>query len=290
MNIKEVVFPVDFSERSADACPYIAALTRRLGAQLTLLHVIENLPPGGSPLDRLYTGDEAELEQRKECAQQALRAFQQQYIPHVASNLSVLVGDPAQCITIYGGADQERMIVMPTRGYGPFRQMLLGSVTAKVLHDAKCPVLTGPHLQSAVQPGEWFKLQKIVTAVSLDWDTDKVLKRSAEVAEQLGASLTAFHVVTPVEEGLLPLIEPGSPPFSTESARIAVRDALSRTGVSANICVSVGEASREVARTARALSSDLVVIGKGGGPDLPGGLGSHAYAIIRRAPCPVLCV
>ena len=68
MNVKEVVFPVDFSDRSIDASPYVAALTRRLGAKLTLLHVIESLPRGSSPLDRLYTGDEAELTQRKEIA------------------------------------------------------------------------------------------------------------------------------------------------------------------------------------------------------------------------------
>ena len=45
MNIKEVVFPIDFSDRSIDACPYVAALTRRLRAKLTLLHVVESLPP-----------------------------------------------------------------------------------------------------------------------------------------------------------------------------------------------------------------------------------------------------
>ena len=48
MNIKEVVFPVDFSERSVEVCPYVAALTRRLGAKLTLLHVIDSLPLGSS--------------------------------------------------------------------------------------------------------------------------------------------------------------------------------------------------------------------------------------------------
>jgi len=136
MNIKEVVFPVDFSDRSIDAGPYVAALTRRLRAKLTLLHVVESLPPGSSPLDRLYTGDDAELAQRKETANEALSAFQQQYIPHVPSELCVLVGDPATCIVIYGGESKGRLIVMPTRGFGPFRQMLLGSVTAKVLHDA----------------------------------------------------------------------------------------------------------------------------------------------------------
>jgi nucleotide-binding universal stress UspA family protein len=290
MKINEVVFPVDFSGSSVDVCPYVAALTQRLKAKLTLLHVVENLPRGSSPLDRLYTADETELEQRRDRANRALEAFQEQYIPHVDSDLCVLVGDPAQCIVAYGGQGDGRMIIMPTHGYGPFRQMLLGSVTAKVLHDSKCPVLSGPHLESAVHPDEWFKLERVITAVSLDWETDEVLKKSAGIAGQLGAKITAFHVVTPVEESLLPLVTPGGPPFSTQSARNAVRDALYRTGVLAEVCVSVGEPSREVARAARALNADMIVIGKGGAPELPGRLGSHGYAIVRRAPCPVLCV
>jgi hypothetical protein len=75
MKIEEVVFPVDFSDRSVDVCPYVAAVTERLRAKLILLHVIESVPPGSSPLDRLYTGDEIEMEQRKEFATRALSAF-----------------------------------------------------------------------------------------------------------------------------------------------------------------------------------------------------------------------
>src|SRR5687768_16763718 len=128
MNVKEIVFPIDFSDRSVDVCPYVAALTQRLNANLSLLHVIESLPPGTSSLDGLDTGEE--LPQRREHANGALRAFQHQYIPHVASDLCVLSGDPAQSIVAYGGDGEGRMILMPTHGYGPFRQMLLGSVTA----------------------------------------------------------------------------------------------------------------------------------------------------------------
>ena len=69
MHIKEIVFPVDFSQHSIDVCPYVAALTRRLGAKLTLLRVVESLPPGSSPLDRLHTADEAEMAQRKQFAE-----------------------------------------------------------------------------------------------------------------------------------------------------------------------------------------------------------------------------
>ncbi|MFN0103920.1 MAG: universal stress protein [Bryobacteraceae bacterium] len=290
VNIKEIVFPIDFSGRGVDACPYVAAVTDRLGARLTLLHVVESLPPGGSPLDRYYVEDEAELERRKELANRALRAFQRQYIPHVPADVCVLAGDPAHCIAAYGGEGDGRMIVMPTRGFGPFRQMLFGSVTAKVLHDSQCPVLTGPHLENAIHPNDWFKLRRIMCAVGLDWETDEVLKRSAELASRLGAELIAAHAIAPLEEGLLPLLDPSGPPLSIEFARGAMQDALERTGVSAEVHVAVGEVSRQVAHAAKALNADLIVIGKGGGPELPGGLGGHGYAIVRRAPCPVVRV
>jgi nucleotide-binding universal stress UspA family protein len=168
--------------------------------------------------------------------------------------------------------------------------MLLGSVTAKVLHDAQCPVLTGPHLEKAIHPDKWLKLQRVMCAVGLDWETDTVLKQSAELTEQLGAELMATHVITPVEEGLLPLVEPGGPPISTESVESAMQNALDRTGVAAELRVLVGEVSRRVACAAKEYNADLIVIGKGGGPELPGRLGSHGYAVVRRAPCPVLCV
>lgn len=290
MNIEEIVFPVDFSERSIAVIPYVVAVTRRLGARLTLLHVVENQPRGSSPLDRLYTGDEIEMEQLEQSANRALRTFQEQYIPHVPSELRVLVGDPAQRIVNYGGESTRRIILMPTHGYGPFRQMLLGSVTAKVLHDSQCPVLTGPHLEAAIHPNERFKLQRIMCAVGLDWETDEVLKKSAEIATQVGADLIAMHVIAPLEEGLLPLLDPAGLPLSTQSVRQAMQEALDRTGVSAQVHVSVGEAAREVAGAAKEHNADLIVIGKGGGPELRGRLGSHGYAIVRRAPCPVLCV
>ena len=290
MNIQEIVFPIDFSERSVDACPYVAAIAQRFGARLTLLHVIENLSPALSTADQISPVEAAAPEHWRIRAMAALNAFQHQYIPHIASETCVLVGDPATAIVAYAGQSGEKMVVMPTRGYGPFRQMLIGSVTAKVLHDAKCPVLTGPHLDRAIQATEWFSLRRILCAVSLNWETDGLLKHSTELARQLGLEMTAVHVVSPVEEGMLPLVDPHGPPLSTAAARSALTQAVHRAGGLGGVCVTVGEVSREVARAARAHNADLVVIGRGGAPDLPGRLGSHAYGIIRRAPCPVLCI
>lgn len=290
MTVHEIVFPVDFSDRCAAACPYVAAVTKRFHAKLTLLHVIENLPAGSSPLDRLHTDDECQMENLKDRAIFALKAFQQQYIPQIPSETHVLIGDPADAIVTYGGDSRSRVIVLPTHGYGPFRRMLLGSVTAKVLHDARCPVLTGPHLDRAIHPKEWFSLRRMLCAVNLSWETDHVLKWSGDLAKDIGADLTVLHVVAPVEEGMLPLMDPEGPPLSLESSRDAIQGALDRVNNLGEVCIGVGEVSREVARAAKEHKIDLIVIGRGGEPGEVGRFGSHAYAIVRKAPCPVLCL
>ena len=58
----------------------------------------------------------------------------------------VLEGDPARQIVEFAHREHTDIIAMPTHGYGPFRRFILGSNTAKVLHDADCAVWTGVHL------------------------------------------------------------------------------------------------------------------------------------------------
>ena len=283
--IRQIVFPVDFSERSTAVCPYVAAITRCFDARLTLLHVVET---GGSR--NSDAREEAETRAEVDAATRSLEALAEQYVPNVSADTIVLAGNPAEAIVAFAGSSEGRVIVMPTRGYGTFRRMLLGSVTAKVLHDAMCPVWTGPHLESAIVPTEQFELKRILCAVSLDWETDEVLKHSGELATFLGAELTTLHVVAPIEEGLLPLLTPDEAPLSTTATEKAINDALTRTGTAGRVSVSIGDPSREVARAAGTHKSDLVIIGRGGKPEMRGRLGSHAYGIIRRSPCPVLCI
>ena len=54
-------------------------------------------------------------------------------------------GAPAEIIARYVRERGVDLIVMPTHGYGGFRRVLLGSVTAKVLHEVRCPVWTTAH-------------------------------------------------------------------------------------------------------------------------------------------------
>ncbi len=68
-------------------------------------------------------------------ARDALDAAQIPYQYHIS------VGTPAESITQYAREQQVDQIVMCRQGEGGLQMLLLGSVVAKVLHLAECPVL-----------------------------------------------------------------------------------------------------------------------------------------------------
>lgn len=62
--------------------------------------------------------------------------------PHPEAQPIVLDGEPAEVL-----AEQTRelgLLVMGSRGYGPLRRVLLGSVSAALLDAARCPVMIVP--------------------------------------------------------------------------------------------------------------------------------------------------
>src|SRR5689334_3068156 len=160
--LEKILLPVDFSERSTGAARYAKTLARHFGSELTMLHVL--MPPqyefgameiGGSMLTELYTTRAAQA--RKE-----LETFLADELRDLKVERVVKEGDPAR--TIVETAHRMDLIVMPTHGYGQFRRFILGSNTAKVLHDADCPVWTGVHLEEAPAAGA-IALERILCAI-----------------------------------------------------------------------------------------------------------------------------
>ena len=63
--------------------------------------------------------------------------------------MKVLKRKPSLRIAEYVSKTDSPLVVMPTHGHGAFRRFVLCSVTAKTLHDLKCPILTGVHLDDS---------------------------------------------------------------------------------------------------------------------------------------------
>ena len=144
--IKHILFPVDFSEACRSTAPFVASMARRCGANITLLYVIEPFwyySVGEAPpilLDVEETAREIESSIRRTFCDD---------LSGLSVNYKVKVGDPARLITEFAQSSGVNLVMMPTHGYGLFREMLLRSVTAKVLHDCTTPVWTSAHVKGS---------------------------------------------------------------------------------------------------------------------------------------------
>src|SRR3954464_3078251 len=177
---------VVFSGRSAPAARYAKSLAAHFGSQIILLHV---LPPlhlefGCPDISGYMLADLCQ--NRVEQSTRELDAFLPDELSGPCVERLVIEGDPPPCI-VEPAHGRAGLIMMPPHGYGPFRRFILGSVTAKVLHDADCPVWTGVHLEDA--PSGPVPLSRIVCAVDLGPQSSKTLCWAASLAVQFGAEL-----------------------------------------------------------------------------------------------------
>ncbi len=137
IQIKRVLFPIDFSPQADGMLPYAASLCRNFGAALHLVYVNELavLLPEYLPEVAMSTTIDIEEETQRNLARIAGE------IEGVEVVTSVRTG-PAYREIIAAekdiGAD---LIVMPTHGRTGLAHVLFGSVAERVVRMAKCPVL-----------------------------------------------------------------------------------------------------------------------------------------------------
>jgi len=277
--LSKILCPVDFSERSQEAVRYGAALARHFRSELLLVHVVEpraawSGPEMGAPMI------EELLDIERENARKRLEALAPEGPKQIRR--VVLDGDAALEIVKYAKIEASDLTVMPTHGYGPFRQFILGSVTAKVLHDAECPILTGVHVDTPAPPQD-FRMLQILCAVGLGPDSERVFLWANRFARSFRSRLIALHVAR------------GAASDSNDGAIQEARSQMERLRnvTEANVEVMV-EAGEDIAKTvcsaAEGLGANLTIIGRGGLGETSGRLRANAYAIIRQSRRPVISV
>jgi nucleotide-binding universal stress UspA family protein len=102
---------------------------------------------------RLCTLELAWNETRLKEAKDTMAEFVSSHLPRIPVVPCVLSGDAAKIIVEHAHTKGTELIVVGTHGVGGFRRMLLGSITAKVLDDARCPVFTSTRRINASHTG-----------------------------------------------------------------------------------------------------------------------------------------
>ena len=285
--ITHILFPIDFSERSMAAAPFVEAMAKRFGAKVTMLSVAPPVTYGGmaEPGAEYYIQPE---EQRADL-QKRLDSTLVRELAGVPLTRVAEVGDPATAITEHAHSHGVDLIMMPTHGYGPFRRLLLGSVTAKVLHDAHCPVWTGAHIDEPPAQGH-IAPKNVLCAVDDSANTAPLIQWAAQLSRDTGASLRLIHVVPGAEAWPERQFNRELEQVLQDRAREEITKVQNTAGVEASLCIGVGDVAEAVREEARRHNADLIVIGRGVIHEKLGRLRTHAHSIIRQAPCPVISV
>jgi nucleotide-binding universal stress UspA family protein len=270
---------------------YAEALACHFHCEIVLLHVV--LPPlaNFSSFEAMAYANADDLA-REIAAQRAveLEAFPCSAPAGASVRRVVLEGDPAQTIVEFASSEKCDLIVMPTHGYGPFRRFLLGSVAAKVLHDAICPAWTGPHMESAPDYST-VHFRNIVCAIDLGLHSREVLCWAAGFAREFGARLSIVHAIPSSATRLGGFYF--DPDWRTQMTRTAmgrIGQFREEMGIEASIAIEAGETPQVVAAAAETMTADLLVIGRGSTPRAHGHLPTNTYAIVRQAACPVVTI
>lgn len=285
LTIKHILFPCDFSEQCSLAVPFVRAIASRFDAKVTLLTI--DPPPWAKPpaaLEAEAALDTRELgiEPQAHLETMLVEEFAGRPVESVADS-----GDPALRITEFAHEHAVDLIMMPTHGYGLFRSLLIGSVTAKVLHDANCPVWTATHAEEQ-QPTN--TPHTILCAVDGTPNSLSVLRWAAEFSQQMGAILKLIHVAPRISDALEIPTERALQEEVNEQARAKIESLQQSAGVEACLGIGVGPVAETVAEAAEQEGADLVLIGRGSLQATLGRLRTHVYGIIRKSPCPVLSI
>jgi len=283
---RHILFPVDFSDRCIAAAPYVRAVTEKFGAKLTFLFVVEPLQQAGD-LAFAPLAFEMELDERTQHYRTVMRTFLQEKFSSLEVHRRVEIGLPAQVILDVAHSEQVDLIMMPKHGYGGFRRFLVGSITAKVLHDAECAVWTEAHLDGLSPRAASTGIGQIGCAVDLTAENEPLLRAAAGLAREYAAELTVIHAVPGAESLAMRHLEIDLRNYLIDEARQRLHADCDRLGIKARICIEAGDVAKIVSMAAEHHKADLLVIGRSHHKGL-GRLRTHSYSIIRESPCPVL--
>ena len=156
--IRKILYTTDLSKNSAHAFEYASELAKQNGAELVILHVLEELPRHARAYFETYMNWDKEKElthERKDELIGRIKTRLKLFCEKVfgvedpqcearVSSIEVCEGYPAEEILKKADVSDCDLIIMGAHGKGVLRHTFLGSVTERVLRRVRKPVFIIP--------------------------------------------------------------------------------------------------------------------------------------------------
>jgi len=152
--IRQILYATDLSQNARFAFGYAAALANSFGAQITILHVLEELSHSTSVRLESMLGEERWQDLQGRHEQEVLDTFKTRLenfcddmkdelisCPFVVKGVLVRQGDPAAVVLDESETGTYDLIVMGTHGQGILAQAMVGSTARRVVRMSATPVM-----------------------------------------------------------------------------------------------------------------------------------------------------
>lgn len=296
VRLKKILCATDFSDFSNHTLRYGVSLAREFGAKLYVCHVID-LP--SAAIYGEITLDHAELQNRfmADVQEQLDRLIGGQPIDWEPL---IETGRPVDKINAMVGKRKIDLVIAATHGRSGLKRLLLGSVTERLMHTLRCPLLIvnwSEHEFVSPEASE-IRLQRILVACDFSPDSRLAFEYGLSLAQEFQSELHLVHVIEPpvYKDFVTSAHEPG------EDVQQVLYDRLNEklTGMvpaeALNWCrltttLLSGNSFEELREYAVKHDVDLIALGIRGHSLVETMLvGSTTDRVVRSAPCPVLTV
>jgi nucleotide-binding universal stress UspA family protein len=286
---RAILFPTDFSASSEAITGHAVGLATATNTKVWILSVVPRLEElhGASEMyfgpfsDSAIAAFEKERKVLEAERLKMLQHFQERHFSSVESEVLVRSGGVAEQIIDIAREKDIGLIMMPTHTLGRRRQFLIGSTTAKVLHDAPCPVWTSPHPREL---NPFHPYRRIVIAIDYRSLSGPLLIRAAEFAGRFGASLSVFSAIPAAPETDHQVVQKLKKDLAS-----TLEKQIAESKLQASIRLLEGNPGDVICEVAEDIEeADLIITGRGRLDEAAGHVHSHNYEIIWNAPCPVI--
>lgn len=283
----KILLAVDGSDHSYEAVRALKYLSR--ADELLLVHVLDVPTPAYPmmmPEVAQELSDTLERNMREDGARLLDRIVSLLPLDTGPVTKHLVVGNPAEQIAALAEKHHTHMIVLGTRGLGPIKERLIGSVAHRVLTFAPGAKL--------ILPGPLKALSQILVPVQGPQDMDQAIRFLEQKPFREQAALT-----------LLTVLPHTKPPWPVDAAsavqmeRHALQHAkdflaasaakLTAMGYQARSAAALGTPVDGILQEAETLNADLILLGSRGRHGLTRMvLGSVSHAVLHQATYPVL--
>jgi nucleotide-binding universal stress UspA family protein len=267
---KRILVPLDGSELAESALPAAMYLAAKLGAKVTLVHVIEENPPATVHGERHLTSLE-----EAEAYLAAIRRLTGS--PEAAVECHVhaaATGNVAQSIAEHQGELAPDLIIMCTHGRSGLKRIIVGSIAQQVIASGTIPVL----LIRAEGQGRhaFFTLHTVLAPLDGEPAHEQGLEVAVDLARAAGARLQLLSVVPTLgtlsgRDATMGRFMPGTTQaildFAEKDLKSYLMKQASRTqnaGVPVAAELRYGDAAPAIADAADTLDAGIIVLGTHG--------------------------